>query len=79
MQLQEIVKSFQDNEMSYDDMLETCLRLKIHYESSNNTEVVEALKGLYIFIINKKNEGRSIYPIKKEILKFLLLIIKKYT
>lgn len=79
MNLQEIVKSFQKNEMTYEDMLETCLRLKIHYESSNNTEVVEALKGLYTFIVAKQDEGRSIYPIKQEALKFLLLIIKKYT
>ena len=77
MKPEEIIEAFKSNDLTYDDMLNICLLLK--KENEENAEVVEALKGLALLILDKQKQGRSIYPIKMEILKFFLLILRKYT
>lgn len=83
MKPEDIIKSFKSNDMTYDDMINICLLLKKQFEDAEDPEeyadAIEALQGLALLILDKKKQGRSIYPIKQEILKFFLLILKKYT
>ena len=78
MEVKQIIKFFEKNDITYDDILEVCAILIEQFKDNLKPEAVENLKVLVELILEKQKEGRSIYPIKQEILKFILIIIKKY-